>query len=444
MVFLCTFSPVAAASVFRGEKIVDPYGSEALLGQFDFSRPIGEEERKLADQFKIELVTMGKSDPIYVWFGHTALVITDMRNGNSVMYDYGIFSFGENFYWKFIRGRLYYEVWATSAQARYALAQEEDRDVRSMTLDLPPEAKLEMIRFLNFNVQPENNTYLYHLYYQNCSTRIRDIIDHAVGGQFRRWAEGIPSDQTIRQHVMRHTSPYPFMDWVLNYLQSSAIDHPITLWDAMFLPIVLEQAVADFSYTDASGITRPLVKSTKVINTVSAHNSRPPVLDTWQSMTDEAFLAGLAIAVISLILRRNVFSRSPVNRISYGIVSLAWTCITGILALLLLFMMTASDHDVTYWNENIISVNPYLLVMAFQTVGIMRGRETSLSQFRKANSVLAVITVVHIVLKGVFADILIQQNWQILLAMLPIYISNSNLPFERVVLRKRRVIHDEG
>ena len=415
----------------------DPFDSAVMLADQNFEEPLSSAETQAADNLLIQLATMGKGDPLYVWFGHSGLVVTDLRNNRKVMYDYGVFSFDNDFYRTFIMGRMFYQVWATSAEARFAQAREEDRDLRLITLDLPPEGKLALVKFLNYNILPENQTYLYHHYRENCSTRIRDIIDKAVGGQFSAWAKSIPSQQTLRQHVMRHTSDSPFIDWVLNFLQSGRIDHPITLWEEMFLPEMLEKALLQFSYTDSSGKEVPIVSGSEVLNVESPAAGRTPVLGTWHSMTGWGFVFGLAIGLISLMLRTGFLTSdfTTIRRISHvllGIINWSWTLVTGICSSVLLFMMVFTSHDVTYANENILFVSPWMLVMSVWSLQMLFGNRKALVRFRKSCSFFTIATVVLIILKCVYPDFLIQQNWQIICTMLPIYLLNSNFSFERI------------
>lgn len=437
-----------AISLYPPLQLEDPLGSEKMLAGREFNHDLDENEESAARQLEISLTTMGRGDPLYIWFGHSGLVVTDRNTGRSVMYDYGIFSFDDDFYQTFAMGRLNYEVWATSAPARYALAQEEDRTTSTITLDLPESAKLELVEFLNFNIKPENNTYLYHHYDQNCSTRIRDLIDKAVDGQFKEWATSIPYPETLRQIVMRHTAVSPFIDWTLNFLQSGSIDKPITLWEAMFLPAVLEEALLDFSYIDGSGNTIPIVAGERSVIYEATEGIRPPVLDSYRSMTPYGLLFGLALGAICIVLGRAMTtslksSTRKIGRFLGGWVNFLWTFTAGILGTLLLFMMVASNHNVTFFNENVLFVNPWLLVMSIQAVASAFGKERALIRFRKGNTVMVALIVVSIVLKGVFFDLLIQNNWQIIFTLLPLYVANSSIPFERMFRRRHLLLDDD-
>jgi len=428
---------LSAVSLAPETGSLDPFGSQSLLSDWDFLGSPSAEEIATAEKLIIQIVTMGKGDPLYVWFGHSAIVVTDLRNGRKVMYDYGVFSFDDDFYQTFAMGRLYYEVWATSAEARYDLAEQEDRDIRLLTLDLSPQSKLALVKFLNFNILPENQTYLYHHYNENCATRIRDIINSAVGGQFKSWAQSIPSEYTIRQHMMRHTSFSPFVDWVLNFLQSGRIDTPISLWEAMFLPAVMEQALKDFSYTDDTGTTKPLVMEQEAVYTESLKAKRTPVLETYQPMVLPAFYFAAALGFLAFIftlgfLRTHSTGIRRLSHVFLGLINWSWSAAVGICSTVLFFMVTFTSHDVTYGNENLVFANPWLLVMSIWSFQVVLGNRKALVRFQKSCATMSVLTLLLILAKGLFPDFLIQQNWAVILPMLPLYLLNSGFSFQRL------------
>ncbi|MDD3996089.1 MAG: DUF4105 domain-containing protein [Sphaerochaetaceae bacterium] len=425
-----------AVSVQTNGRVEDPFSSESLLAGKDFTIQLTEAERQLSEKFSVQLSVIGKGDPLYVWFGHTGLVVNDGRDNRKIMYDYGIFSFRSGFYKSFIMGRLLYEVWATNAEARFRQTVEENRSARLIDLQLDPSAKLELIRFLNFNTQTENQQYLYHHYYANCSTRIRDVIDKAVDGQFRTWALGQPSPYTIRQDVMRHTAPYPFIDWALNFLQGGAIDKPVTLWERMFIPEVLEQAVLDFHYTNEQGKSVALASAVQSLHVQSDSSVRPPVLSTYRPSTIYWFVGSTAAGLIVLIMKiLSTITGSRglrlLFRFLFGFFNWGWTLATGFAGSLLLFMMLFTTHDYSYWNENIIFVNPLLLVMSIQSLRIIAGKPKALKRFENLNGFLALVTLIVMMAKVLLPEYLIQANWQIILTMLPLYLSNAPLKFER-------------
>ncbi len=426
LIFVAAAS-ASAFSVIEDVHAVQPFDSEGMLAQWNFDFSIPESQREFAETCEIQLVTIGRGDPLYAWFGHSSLVVVPPE-GTSVMFDYGIFNFKQDhFYRNFALGRLYYNVMGSAADWRLDEAVKEQRDVRVQTLDLPPSAKLAAIEFLNANIQPENNTYLYHHFKDNCATRIRDIINAATGGAFKTWAQGIPGTGTYRQHVMRHTISDPIVDWGLNFLQSGEIDHRITLWDEMFLPEILEQAAGDFSWTWPDGTTRPLVQSTEIRNDTKGLGVRPADKTEAPRTFLPSLLAGFILGGIGLGLlwwyRRHCNKEYgyALPRFLFGFYNGVLCLVLGIVSSVLLFMMTCSTHDVTWYNENIVFANPWLLVMAVQSFVIAFSIRGNIHGLQRGFRTLSALGLVLLILKGALPDIFHQANFPILAVLLPYY-----------------------
>jgi hypothetical protein len=98
----------------------------------------------------------------------------------------------------------------------------------------------------------------------------------------------------------------------------------------------------------------------------------------------------------------------------------------------LLFMVIFTSHDVTYGNENIVFANPWLLVMSFWSLQVLFGNKKALLRFKRSCSYLSIVTLLFIMLKAMLPDLLVQQNWQILLALLPLYLLNSTFSIKRL------------
>jgi len=147
----------------------------------------------------IKILTVGQGDSVYLWYGHIAIIVEDSLRNTEVLYDYGVFNFKQdNFFRNFAMGRLIYGVVAAPAAYRISQAEYELRNMTAATLNIPPEKRYEVAIFLQENVKPGNNTYLYHHYNDNCSTRVRDVINMAVDGQLKVWAEAQPGKMSLR------------------------------------------------------------------------------------------------------------------------------------------------------------------------------------------------------------------------------------------------------
>src|SRR4029453_11507821 len=106
-------------------------------------------------------------------------------------------------------------------------------------LNLPPPARLQLREFLRWNEQPENRFYHYDYYRDNCSTRVRDALDRALGGRIHEYATTRPTDKTYRFHTRRLTANDPLVYTGLLIGLGQPVDRPISAWEEMFLPLAL-------------------------------------------------------------------------------------------------------------------------------------------------------------------------------------------------------------
>jgi hypothetical protein len=265
-------------------------------------------------------------------------------------------------------GRLWFQVGASDTEAELAFYRYLGRTIRIQTLDLLPQKRLEMAVFLENNILPQNRTYLYDHYYDNCATRVRDLIDATVGGQLAQATTG-PGRMSLREHTRRFTAHSYLMDWLLMFLMSQVIDHPISKWEEMFVPKELEANVAALRYRDETGRERPLVVDSVVHFQAPGQrriaDQAPPA---WLPALIPGLVLGSPALLLGFLISRTNRGRSPAW-IFFGI----WSAVTGLIVGLpgsaLFFMSTFTDHTVTYGNENLFLANP--LALAAVPLGLM-------------------------------------------------------------------------
>lgn len=312
------------------------------------------------EDLQIKLVTFSPGDEIVAWFGHTALVVEDTRLDRRRLYNYGMFSFGDGMLVKFAMGRLWFWVGEAPVYRTYEFYKNMGRDVRILTLNLPPKERMEMAKALAKDVLPENREYLYHHYFNNCSTKIRDAIDAGTDGQFKE-ATSVPSDQTFRGHTRRHSGHNPPMEMLLMFLMNDDIDQPIDRWDDMFLPEELEEAVKNFEYENSEGEVVPLVKEEQIY----FESGREPVPQKVPTHWPWALGLGLLLGGGAVLLGKRYFDkRTKGARIGFGLYNALVGLVVGLPGLALLVMWLVTDHKVTYANENLFLGNPLTFVVA--------------------------------------------------------------------------------
>ncbi len=356
--------------------------------------PWGQGESEPKD-LVISLVTFSPGDEVAQWFGHSGLMVEDRRLNRSRLYNYGMFSFDDGLLFQFAMGRLWFWVAPTHVPSSFNTYIRQDRDVRVIEFNLPEEKRAEVAEFLSDNVRPENREYLYHHYDDNCSTRIRDVIDLAVDGQFSDAYEDKPGRMTLRDHTRRHSAHLPPMDWLLMYLMNGTIDEPTTVWQEMFLPEELEDRVLEFEWEDPDGQVRPLALRE---HEVYRAEDRPPPPEEPPTHWPWWLLAGMALGAVGVAIGLRGRRRpGRASRIAYGCYHLSVGLLLGLVGLLLGVMAIGTEHTVTYWNQNLFWANPLTLVAVPLAVMVLRGSVTARGRLVQLWTLLAGIAAVGVV-----------------------------------------------
>jgi hypothetical protein len=373
------------------------------------------------ENLTVKIAVMGPGNELYFWWGHIALVIDDAVTGTSLFYDYGLFSFkNDHFFVNFALGRLLYSCGVSLSGINISGYIHTNRDVVFYTLDLPPERREKIREFAATNVLPENRDYYYHHFKDNCSTRIRDIIDLAADGQFKEQYGKAPGRYTLRQHVRRHTWFSPFADWLLNFLMGQDIDTPITVWEEMFLPSEVGKRIEDFWYIDSDGVRRKLVSD---VETVYMAIGRPEVLEVPRRQWPRELAFSLAVSVLIGFFFFLQAKKYRSGEMLTGISQSAAGLIFGITGLALYFMSFFTNHDYTYHNANVLFGTPLLL--AAVPLGLRYALTKDSRKRFTAGLLLRILWLVTAL--GIFASMLIkllpqfwQQNLTDQMLMLPI------------------------
>ena len=131
---------------------------------------------------QVWLVTYGPGEVYWQRFGHNAIWIREPARGLDHVFNFGFFDFAQqDFFLRFLQGRMMYFSAAQPAQQEFAAYIDENRSIRAQRLDLSPEQAAWLTGYLLEEVRPENRDYLYDYYRDNCSTRVRDALDDALG-----------------------------------------------------------------------------------------------------------------------------------------------------------------------------------------------------------------------------------------------------------------------
>ena len=383
------------------------------------------------EDLAVSLVTFSPGDDVASWWGHGSLVVEDRRLGSARLYNYGMFSFDSAMLRRYVMGRLEFWVAEASPTATYRFYRSMDRDVRIQELNLTPAQRVEVGKLLADNVLPENRNYLYHHYNDNCVTRLRDMIDKAVGGQLKQ-ADAAPARMTLREHTRRYTAVSPPMSVLLDFLMNDEIDRPITHWEEAFLPDELERQVASLQVTMPDGQKAPLVA--KAWDFYKSDRTpppeQPPRYGPWM------LLIGLAVGASALGLAYWGRAGGRLPRVLLGLEQMVLGLALGFPGTVLFIMWTVTDHTVSYRNENILLANPLTLLVVPLGLMFAWGSARARSWLRTLWLAMAGLGMLGLVLKVL--PVFNQDNWRLIALILPISVGFAGaLNLDRLLARLR-------
>lgn len=358
------------------------------------------------EDLQIHVVTFGSGDDIAEWFGHAAVVVEDTARREARLYNYGEYAFDPGLALRYLQGHLTFHVGERPFERTVLLYIGKNRDVRLQTLALSPTQKRALATLLTDNVKPENRQYLYDHYSDNCTTRIRDLLDTVTGGALRRQTS--PGLLTLREHTASLTAVSPVLSVLIDVLLNDEVDRPITTWEETFLPREFERFLDGVVLHDEVGRPRPLVSARRVLHT----SGRPPLPEPPSAVMLVTLGASIGLGLVVLVTLAGRHRRRV-----YGVVVAIVGLVIGLPGTVLTLMATATDHHVTFQNENLLVLNPLALLLVPGGPALWSSSTRAAKVVRVIVTVMAVGGIVAVV--GKVLPGFDQQNGPVLALVLP-------------------------
>ncbi|MBO4738301.1 MAG: DUF4105 domain-containing protein [Bacteroidales bacterium] len=311
---------------------------------------------QLSQSAKVSVLTCGAGEEFYEAFGHTAIRIVDdsllLAEGSTLdlVFNYGIFNFDvDNFYFKFAKGQLLYELGVSTFDNFLFSYQYEQRSVNEQVLALNAEQKNALYQLLVENYLPENRYYSYDFFRDNCATRVRDILQKAIGKPvFETKMEVQPA--TFRSLYYLYTDSLLWWRLGIDIALGARTDKQITTWDYLYLPNCLENQLDTLVFAGQKG---GLVSEKQQL---SAQLLPPP---NKALITPDILFWG--VLVLTLIL---CFWEIKKGFYAKAFDILLFTLLS-VLSVLVIFLWFFSDHYATKDNFNLLWANPLAIAILF-------------------------------------------------------------------------------
>jgi hypothetical protein len=309
---------------------------------------------QLSEQAYISVLTCGPyQEELYSAFGHSAFRVYDPVNNINVACNYGAFDFSQpNFYLNFALGNNRYKLAIEDYQRFQTRYIFENRFIHEQVLNLTAEQKQKVFAYLQRNSLPENASYLYDYFYDNCSTKIRDVLMEALGKEVVFDESYIKTDSSIRELTDIYIKKQqPWGDLGIDICLGLPMDKTAAPLEYMFLPDFVESGF-DHASIDQNGTMVPLVRQKNIIYE-ARDEAAPKQLP--HPLYLSIFLVLLAIGLTALDLRRKKTSR-------WFDVLLFGTA--GLIGILLAFLWFFTNHKAAAMNFNLLWAFPLHIVAA--------------------------------------------------------------------------------
>lgn len=298
------------------------------------------------DSVEVSLLTCQPHEEIYSLYGHTALRYHDLKRNEDWAFNYGIFNFhAPHFVLRFVFGLTDYELGVIPTDIFKQEYRRFGSQVTEQVLNLTNEEKHAIHKALYENYRPENRVYRYNYFYDNCTTRARDMVERNINGQVR-YQDNPDYEPTYREMVRECTMAHPWATWGNDFLLGIKADLKTDQRQQEFLPNNLLHDFARAQIIRTDGRYVPLVKETRQI-----------VPSGVQIVEQDFPLTPTECAIILLIISLLVFAYEWKKRRTVKWWDILLMTMQGLMGLVL-FVMIFSQHPTTSINLQILLFNP--------------------------------------------------------------------------------------
>ena len=302
------------------------------------------------DSIQASLITCSPGQEAYELYGHTALRIQNYTADQDLVFNYGMFSFKQpHFIWRFVRGKCDYMVVPIPWQYFTREYEERGSSITEQVLNLTQEEANRMYLRMLEECKPENRQYRYNFLYNNCTTKVRDIIESCVEGRVV-YPDSIPL-YTHRQMLHQYTKDHPWAQEGNDILLGAAVDTLVSIRSAQFAPEYMLRYADNAYIYSSNNDKRPLVLKKEILL-----QKKPRLVESEFPLSPiQAMFALLILAVLIVLVERRLNSQFW-----------AWDAVLllgqGLAGLLLLFMFFFSEHPAVDSNWQIWVLNPVALI----------------------------------------------------------------------------------
>ena len=306
-------------------------------------------QKNIPNNTQISVLTIGPGNNLNDAFGHSGIRLK--TSYSDIVYDFGRYNFEDpNFYLNFARGKLNYLQGKANYNNLVNFYKQQNRSIKEQILNLSAEEKQSVYTFLETNYAKNQGAYLYDFFYDNCATKIRDVIENATNGNIDYQLPDNYEDKTFRTLIQDELHPNTWGSLGIDIALGAIIDRTATPREHMFLP----KNIHAF-YSEATINNRQLVSNSKTI------------INSDTKFKNGTFLLSpiFVLSLIAILIIYITFNDHKKQRRTKGL-DASIQLILGVIGILLTLLWFGTDHTATGYNYNLLWAFPLSLVMVIQ------------------------------------------------------------------------------
>jgi hypothetical protein len=305
------------------------------------------QEVQLSQLSRISVLTCGSGSDLYTTFGHSAFRVNDPSLGIDAVYNYGTFDFNPpEFYFEFAQGKLLYSLSRQNMDRFLNVYKYENRWVKEQILDLTQQERQKLFQFLEINNQPENRAYKYDFFYNNCASKIWDVLKEVYGEPLQLKKGYLKKLYTFRELIHQHLETNSWSAFGIDLALGSVIDKKASPKEHMFLPIYVMQQLEGSQLGE-----KPVAYATKTLLQTL------PIKKNNNFFLTPLFWLLILLAIVWII----TFIDFKKNKRSRWL-DFTLFFITGLAGCLIFYLWFLTDHTATAGNFNILWAFPLNLI----------------------------------------------------------------------------------
>lgn len=304
---------------------------------------------QLSPSSKVSVLTCSPGAELYSTFGHTAIRVHDPARNIDWVYNYGTFEFSDDFYLLFAQGKLDYALSKTDLTNFTNEYIYFGRQVLEQELIIELLDRQALLDALEKNYLPENRYYRYDFFFDNCCTRVRDILKEVLGDELVFPNPITPESMTFREMIESYQGHIPWGDFGIDLALGVPCDRYMEAEEDMFIPDYLMKHLGEAQFQGKTLCAQPKELVPLMVNNLE------------NKAFDWPYLLAVLLMIATFVWAFRATTRRK-ERLWFDRVLLVLFGLIGVAVFLLWF---ATDHTITKINLNLVWASPLHLFALF-------------------------------------------------------------------------------